>query len=1016
MTLRTKTFSFLFTFVILIIIIVKILGIQFLKNSHRKSVYNELERVSASIFFKLSEFLDDTLRDTESIASSLPLKALEDKNISVIEEYLKSKFAIYSKFENGLFILDKKGNLWVDYPPHPAIRGKNFAHQEYFKTTMEKQRGIIGIPYQSTRTKEPVLTFTALLRDSKNRIIGLLGCSVKLLKLNELESVKETKIGKGGYIYIFDPSGLMILHPKDSKILQQVVSPVILKKVNEGFEGVGELISEEGFPVLFSMRRIPKVNWIVVSEQPKSEAFSSFYETRRRILIVGLIILVTSAGICIYIAYILTKPLVKFREAVLQFSSDPELILIEPKFKDKLLETLKGVTSSNEIGDLARAFKVMCEKLYEIFIFLKKTLDDWVRTFDSVNDPIFLLDKDHRILRLNKAARELIGMRYKEVFGEPCYKYIHGTKDPPDFCPHRKTLTTGVPSRKEIDEPLLNGVFEITTTPVIDEDKNIIGTVHLMKNITEQKRSEESLRASEERYKTLVENLSDGIILLDKGGMILSYNQSFCRLFGFEKEEIEGKSINILYSSKESFSYFERLAYPLAERNGSFRTEWYLIHKNGEEVPVEIIVTPIKSKEGFITGYVNIFRDISERKQMEKEKAYLEEQLRHSQKMEAIGRLAGGIAHDFNNLLTVIHGYCDISLFELPEGNPIRQNIEQIKATSKKASDLTRQLLTFSRRQSHNPIVLDLNAIVNNLEKMLRRIIGEDIELIKVLSENLGRVRADQSQIEQVILNLAVNARDAMSKGGKLIIETANIKLDETYCKTHLDINPGEYVLLSVTDTGMGMPPEVKEKIFEPFFTTKEKGKGTGLGLSIVYGIVKQSGGNIWVYSEPGKGTTFKIYFPRIDQPFSEVQEREITEVSRGHETILVVEDDENVRVMVTRILTTLGYRVLNASDANEALGILRDKGGSIALVITDMIMPSMNGQELTDHLRQIHPHLKVLYMSGYTDITVHCQRILEDGVNFIQKPFTLDSLAKKVRDILDLKEINPVLPSPHFS
>jgi nitrogen-specific signal transduction histidine kinase len=395
--------------------------------------------------------------------------------------------------------------------------------------------------------------------------------------------------------------------------------------------------------------------------------------------------------------------------------------------------------------------------------------------------------------------------------------------------------------------------------------------------------------------------------------------------------------------------------------------------------------------------------DITERKRAEEENTALQEQLRQSQKMEAIGRLAGGIAHDFNNLLTVIKGYSQLSLVEIKEGDPLKLNIEEIRRAADRAADLTRQLLAFSRRQIMEMKVLDLNDLLKNLDKMLRRVIGEDIELFTLLAEDLGRVNTDPGQTEQVVMNLSVNARDAMPEGGKLTIETANVDLDDAYARNHVAVTPGRFVMISVSDTGVGMTPEVRDRVFEPFFTTKEKSRGTGLGCSTVYGIVKQSGGNIWVYSEPGKGTTFKIYLPRVDEPLEKLGERvEVKEIPRGTETILIVEDEEEVRKLAVRILERQGYKVLEASQGLDAFIIAEKYEDLIHLLVTDVVMPKISGRELADRIAEIRPEIKVLYMSGYTDNAIVHHGVLREGIKFIQKPFTVEGLARKVREVLD--------------
>ena len=381
-----------------------------------------------------------------------------------------------------------------------------------------------------------------------------------------------------------------------------------------------------------------------------------------------------------------------------------------------------------------------------------------------------------------------------------------------------------------------------------------------------------------------------------------------------------------------------------------------------------------------------------------------EKQLVQSQKLEAVGRLAGGISHDFNNLLTVILGYSDITKRNLPEGDPLRRNVDEIVKASERAASLTRQLLAFSRKQVMQPRVFDLNTVVSDLEKMLRRMIGEDIELRVNSESDLGNIKADPVQLEQVLMNLVVNARDAMPKGGKLSIETANVYLDESYSQDHVSVVPGHYVMLAISDTGCGMNEETRLRIFEPFFTTKEQGKGTGLGLSMVYGIVKQSGGNIWVYSEEGHGTTFKIYFPRVTAEAEEYRRAAHgLEVEGGNETILLVEDAEWVRTLARQVLESAGYRVLEAGNADTAIKLCESiNGDRIDLLLTDVVMPGMSGNDMSRILLAKHPGMPVLYMSGYTDDAIVQHGVLEAGINFLQKPFTPAALALKVREVLD--------------
>jgi signal transduction histidine kinase/ActR/RegA family two-component response regulator len=395
-------------------------------------------------------------------------------------------------------------------------------------------------------------------------------------------------------------------------------------------------------------------------------------------------------------------------------------------------------------------------------------------------------------------------------------------------------------------------------------------------------------------------------------------------------------------------------------------------------------------------------REVAERKAAEEALRESEQQLRMSQRLEAVGQLAGGVAHDFNNLLTVITGYSDLILTQLKEDDPLRHKADEVRKAAERAASLTRQLLAFSRKQVLQPKVLDLNSLVAEMSKMLRRLIGEDIELILALKPALARIKADPGQVEQVLMNLLVNARDAMPQGGKMVVETAQAELSEAYADMHIAVTPGQYVMLAVSDTGEGMDAETQKHIFEPFFTTKEVGKGTGLGLATVYGIVKQSGGNIWVYSEKGRGTTFKIYLPRVEEEAEHQSGGERVERLRGTETILLVEDEAMVRKLTRSILEENGYRVLEAANGEEALRLCSQYQGPIHLMVTDVVMPLMNGRELAQRMLDSCREVRVLYMSGYTDDAIVHHGVLDPSTHFLEKPFTPDALARKVREVLE--------------
>ncbi|MDY0004553.1 MAG: response regulator [Polyangia bacterium] len=434
----------------------------------------------------------------------------------------------------------------------------------------------------------------------------------------------------------------------------------------------------------------------------------------------------------------------------------------------------------------------------------------------------------------------------------------------------------------------------------------------------------------------------------------------------------------------------------------SYDEEMELVTAKGRRIWVRTIGEAIRDASGAIEKVQGAFQEITDRKQAEEERRKLQHQLWASQRIEAMGRLAGGVAHDFNNLLSVVLSYADFALETLREGDPLRADLLEIRKAGESGAALTRQLLAFSRKQILAPKVVSLNKMVAGVEGMLRRLLGEDINVEVHLAEELGSVLADPAQLEQVLLNLAVNARDAMPQGGTLTIETRNVELDEAYASQHVTVAPGKFVLLSVSDSGCGMPPSTREHIFEPFFTTKSIDEGTGLGLSIVYGIVKQSGGDIWVYSEEGQGTTFKVYLPQVDAPTADTAPRPGCVMATGSETVVVVEDAEAVRSIVQRILRRAGYRVHAAANGGEALLLCEKLEGDVDLLLTDVVMPRMSGQELSERLKETCPRLKTLYMSGYTDNAMVHKQVLTRGALFIAKPFSAADLTRKVREVLD--------------
>ncbi len=514
-----------------------------------------------------------------------------------------------------------------------------------------------------------------------------------------------------------------------------------------------------------------------------------------------------------------------------------------------------------------------------------------------------------------------------------------------------------------------------------------------------RRRAEEELIQAGLRYRALFEGSPWPTWVYDQQtSLFLEVNEAAVVHYGYDRQELLGRSVAVFDTANpEDTSGGEQNAPSVGSDESAIPHK----KKDGTLIWVELEVQDIEL-EGRAVRLASA-RDVTERKAAQLALHKTEQQLRQAQKMEAIGSLAGGIAHDFNNVLSVILSYTELLLSELRPGEPIRADIEQVQLAGQRAAQMTRQLLAFSRKQMLQLVVLDLNQVVGGIEKMLGRLIGEDIQVSFLTERLLGKIHADASQIEQILMNLVVNARDAMPSGGSLTIETSNVELDEAYANEHIEVKPGSYVMLAVSDTGTGMDEATRARVFEPFFTTKGKDRGTGLGLATVFGIVKQSGGHIWLYSEVDKGTTFKIYFPRNDhaRPTTDTNPPEVLVLS-GVETVLLVEDEWQVREIARTILRRNGYNVLDAQTGGDALLLCEQYTAKIHLLVTDVVMPRMSGRQLAERLAPLRPDMKVLYMSGYTDNSIVHHGILDAGIAFLQKPITPPALLRKVREVLD--------------
>ena len=565
----------------------------------------------------------------------------------------------------------------------------------------------------------------------------------------------------------------------------------------------------------------------------------------------------------------------------------------------------------------------------------------------------------------------------------------------------QNTKNTGIPYDLELETLRVDGSHGwmwVYGMVLLDADGVTVGLRGMAQDITERKRTETEIKNAILFNNNIIDSAQEGIMVYDCELRYQLFNPFMEKLTGFNASDVVGKTPSDLFPFLEESGVVGDLKKVLSGEKVEPKEFQDQIRKTGRSGWVVQTNAPLMDSKGKIIGVLGIVRDITEQKRTS-------EQLHQAQKMESIGSLAGGVAHDFNNKLSVILGHAYLALTELPENHPIRENLEEIRKAADQSADLTRQLLAFARKQTIAPKVLDLNETVTGMLKMLNRLIGEDIHLTWQPAPDLWLLKFDPSQVDQILANLCVNARDSIFKDGKITIETGNSIIDEGYCAKHSDILPGEYVRLVVSDNGCGMDKETLNRIFEPFFTTKEAGKGTGLGLATVFGIVKQNNGFINVYSEPGIGTTFTIYLPRYAGKTGMALREGMAKIAPlGQETILLVEDELAILNMASKILTKQGYSVLQANTPAEAIRLVKEQGGMIDLLITDVIMPGMNGKDLAHNLQSMNPRLKYLYMSGYTADAIAQQGVLDEGVYFIQKPFSLPDLATKVREVLDSK------------
>jgi PAS domain S-box-containing protein len=877
MTLRTKTSLLLAVIITIALGVTGFFYLRFLQQSLKDSILAGVDAVAHTTSEAIVRFLEDSLKDAQVAALALPVAALEKNDIPALENRLLALAKIYPKFENGMFILDKRGRIWVDYPPFPEVRGMDVSFREYFQRTMQGHRGIIGVPYFSKRTGQPVLTFTAILRDSANQVLGMLGCSVQMLSPSALGGIRNIRIGKSGYIFVYNQSRLMILHPEDARVLKRDVPPGanrLFDAALQGFDGVGETVNSRGVPMLSAFKHIPGTDWIIGAQQLQSDAYAPIADARLNLLASILLAVIASLGVGTIAVRRITQPLARLRQGVILLETS------EHEGSSKIKHELEDIRSSDEIGELARAFQDISQKLQDTLISLRRASNDWERTFNTVPDLIAIIDDQDNIVKINRAMAEKLEVEVEEAVGIKCLKLFQDLEAP-------------TPS----------------STPQPDPDADQAPIQELLQK------------------------------------------------------------------------------------------------KLGSDFMVT--ASPLKSPDGELLGAVYVARDISERRRAEEERVKLATQMREVQKLESLGILAGGIAHDFNNLLMAILGNADLALFSLSPASPARPNVEEIARASQRAADLCRQMLAYSGKGRFVVGRYDLSEIVQEMAQMLEISVSKKATLRYSFGEKLPGVEADATQLRQVIMNLITNASEALGdQSGIISVSTGVMDCDRAYlAESHLDdkLPEGRYVYLEVADTGAGMDEETRQRIFDPFFTTKFTGRG--LGLAVVLGIVRGHHGALKVYSEPGKGTSFKILLPAVAWGPEDRTSSPIQCTSRPHGgTVLLVDDDAIVRQVGSQMLTLMGFKVLTAAHGLEAVKVFRAGAGEIDCVILDLTMPEMSGDEVFRELRHLKSDVCVIMSSGYNEQDV-TQRFVGKGLaGFIQKPYTMANLQVTLNRILGPK------------
>lgn len=1054
--LKTKVTLF-FPLAVTLVLCGLLFFVQHLMQSYiKESISDQQFSALTSLANELDQKLTDTHKPLLALASKIPPGLIDDPQEAYA--FLLERTESTGFFDNGMYLFDAQGKIVAELPAGVARTGMDFSYREYLKTTFATKRPYISDPYISSKTHHhAAIMLTAPVLDEHGAVRAVLAGSIDLQQANFIGNLSKRKIGQSGYLFLFDTKRTLIVHPDADRIMQQDVPPGVNRlfdRAINGFEGTGETVNSKGIESLSTFKRLKSKEWIIGANYPLDEA----YQPAARIKAISLITLPLLLLVMFLVMrrYLnrLTAPIIALTdhveniadktgaERLFTVKGDGEIATLAEAFNDLVRETdrqkqlLEADLQRREQDDeqLLRQNEYL-QTLHETTLGLISRLDVSSLLQSIVIRSGRLIGTEHCFLYLvNSAGTELDMVFQSGIYnslvhhpvkkgegisgrvwmsGEPLKvdDYNHWEGRLPDADRNVLHAMAGVPLKVGNDVSGVLGLALIdegaTFNPQQMEVLEQFGELASLalenarlneesqRELAERKRAEENLR----KLSVAVEQNPASIIITDTAGTIEYVNPHFTELTGYTFEESVGQNPSFLKTGETSAAEYHQL-WETILAGGEWRGEFHNRNKDGDLYWEQALIAPIRDENENITHFIAIKEDITERKK-------LEGQLQHSQKMDAIGQLAGGIAHDFNNILTAIVGYASIMQLKLPQESPLRKTAEQIAATAERGASLTQGLLAFSRKQTSNPVAVDLNEIIKRVHQLLLRLISEDIHLEINLELQGLPIMADSGQVEQVLMNLVTNARDAMNQGGNITITTESVRLNADFVIARGFGNPGQYALLTVSDSGEGMDQETVRHIFEPFYTTKEMGKGTGLGLSIVYGIIKKHNGYILCHSTVGIGTIFQVYVPLLDEAplLSHEAVSQPEEQVRGRDAILLAEDNETTRLLGKEILEEFGYTVIEAVDGADAVEKFREHGERINLVIMDVIMPKMNGREAYDAIRSSVPDARVLFCSGYAKDVVISQGGLEEGMNYLAKPFTPKELLMKIREVLDHDE-----------